>query len=834
MPNAATSILNRRVLPVGEWIAENAYVAPGLHRFMTAFGLMTGLVLGRHLMDVMTATDRKGNFLEKEEVLPPFQQFHGILAYNHYDDSAAARWHKVVDNFTPIVFGAIGAMMGSSVFVNRFHLVTPRLLKEAQAGAKGLYLQQADFLANMVQSNGYNRLAGANFTLGSTTGSHLIPNPFNTMSSAIRFQLAAGKKVMLPGLFQVTGNRGAQSMNLYQSLADMVSWAENNIAHYGKGDWLTHNQAIIKKAKNALQAFKDITPEQEKEFQTYITQVAQRLEGISERVASEKGGIKGEALLAALKKDTEFSGTLHDAFWGNGLEDQFVKMGLIDVKNPLSSKVLIGDNGIISQFAKLLGGRSQITNIERQWAEAVQQRHGISPALHPISIPNEAVTRSITPQFAALTGITAGGMLMAGFSGTKQVDPDLGQPTMDKLKTLPRHTAAKEFHALQAKQRDHNFIDWINDKPLDTLSWLSNTLIVAPGLHRFMNASCLTAALYGGMKFSTALAGRGLRGELLAEKDIWPIFKPIYNAMPYVWKGNTVQDRWRYTVHQLIPVAVGAVGTYMGSRMFFQNRIDECNKAEYLEDYTDKICMDESESYARAAGVTSILNTGSGFHLLPLASYASNLQNRFMMGQGQQVCLPGVREFWSHNPSKYPYHIKKLLNMMVKYATENPAEYPKEFADIAHAFVGKLYPDLPPQQMQAKEDAFVDAIYSVRDKYWQQGGVPEDRKKDCLADMKAHFTKDGLEKTMVAIGLDPLKAAIDNNGAGGTLARWMGSGSAVQADVRAYHEKATSRLQPPSLPATDTTAPDTKVVASAETLQHETPRIRASNMRLHS
>lgn len=94
--------LNDTLLRSGEWLAENAYVAPGTHRLLTAFGLMAGLSTGRHLMDVMTATDRKGNPTDREEVLPPLQRFHGIWKYNKYDDSPEAKWHRVIDNTLPV------------------------------------------------------------------------------------------------------------------------------------------------------------------------------------------------------------------------------------------------------------------------------------------------------------------------------------------------------------------------------------------------------------------------------------------------------------------------------------------------------------------------------------------------------------------------------------------------------------------------------------------------------------------------------------------------------------------------------------------------------------
>ncbi len=803
LPSGTEQILNKRVLPVADWFAENAYIAPGLHRFMTALGLMSGLMAGRYVMDILVGTDRNGEITDKNKLPPPLQPYHGIFYYNKFDDSPHAKWQKVIDHCAPAIVGAAGAMIGSAYFFRALHPAAKKLTQELASGKSELYMQQADYMANMVQSKYYNRLAGLNFTLGSTTGMHLFPNPFNTMGSAIRFQLGAGKKPMFPGLFGLTGNRGTQSMNLYHSLQDMMSWAENNIAHYGGTEWYKENNALFKKARNALQNFKDITPEQAAEFEQYILSNVQKLEQTAQRVSREYGNSAGNALLAELKKDEEFTSTLQQAFWSNGLENKFIEMGLLDPHHPEKSKVLFGDNGIISGFAKILGDGKEVERVEQQWRDAFQARHETGKA--EIKRYHQGIPLFMDHVVLASIGVVAASLATLGVIGSATAHAKPKPHDMNEIRpaNVPRHEAARLAHLNQEAPTG------INAKPLDALNWLSNVLVVPPSLHRFMNAASLSTFLYGGMQLSNSLAGRGLRGEILSKEQVW--FPMLHNTMEYVWKSGHTADRWKYVAHQLLPVAVGACGTYTGSRLFFKDRITQAKQAEYLEDYTDKISLDESEIYARGAGVTSILNTGSGVHLLPLISYSSNLQNRFLMAQGQQVATPGLGGVWSGNPSTYPFHIKKLLDMTIQYAVHNPGEFPQEFDKMAHAVIAKLYPTLPADEMKAKEDAFVDELYAVRDKYWRRGGIPIEDKEACKKELTEHFRKEGFEKTLVKIGLDPLKANLDHNGMSGWIAKSLGASSDIKQDIKAYREKAAQRLA--------ALAPENHIHAPAQSMQ---------------
>ncbi len=602
MANRPPNLINEKLLPVGEWFAENAYISPGAHRFYTALGLMSGLFAGRAVMNILTGKDYMGNVQPLEEAPPPLQPFHGILAYNRYDDSADVKWHKVLNAMVPMFFGAMGAMAGSAYFAHNTPL-TKGLMADLAKGGKGLYLQHADMLANKEHARVLNGLSSVGLNTGSTAGVHLFPLPVSAATSAFRFQIDNGKNIILPGLREITGNRGHSSRNMYTALKEFVAWAESNAAHYTNQQWYQKNDAIFKHAKDMLQLFKNVTPAQQKEMEAVIERLAIKLDGIAAAEA-KRTGKSGNALVTELAKaDSPFRKSLND-FTTNGLESTFIKQGLIDPKNPIHEDILLGDHGVITQTIGWMGSGKAIGNFKQEWGKSLQQRHGISAAtpaknLEPLA-PGYGF--NMANYYLGAIGLTG---LMAGV-GFKQSTPEKTRAADEKpdVSGLSKAQAARTMHRWQAQHKPHSALDVVNGKPLDFLSFISDVLVVPPGLHRFMNAATLTAFLYTGAKFSSALAARGIRGEALAENQVWSIFKPFYGKMEYVWKSGETADRWKHVAHQMIPVAVGTLGTYAGSRAFFQSRINEVNKAEYLEDYTDAVSMHQSEPYAVATGIT--------------------------------------------------------------------------------------------------------------------------------------------------------------------------------------------------------------------------------------
>lgn len=361
-------------------------------------------------------------------------------------------------------------------------------------------------------------------------------------------------------------------------------------------------------------------------------------------------------------------------------------------------------------------------------------------------------------------------------------------------RTQPAQNTRRSQQAAQYyNQRDYTNGGALNGTALNTAQWLSDISIAPPSLHRLMNATCLTATLYGGLKLADTLAGQTLGGAKIAKENVWGPLQGLHGLLSYRKHSPIPIDRWNNSWHYLIPVFVGMFGTYAGSAMFFRERYNRLQNSQYLEDFTDKVLMDEAEPFAKAAAVTSIVNTGSGLHTLPFLAYGSNLQNRFMLANGQQACSPIIGQIWSANPSSYPWHVRRTLDFMVNYSLHNPAEFPREYPNIVHAIIAKLYPHLAPDQLREFENRFIDKLYEVRDPFWQQGGIPDEKKEACRSAFHRNFRGEGLEMTLESIGLNPLDASLDNNGLAGWVARTSGAAGQVAEDIGLYRQKYLER-----------------------------------------
>lgn len=355
---------DKKLLPITEWMAENAYVAPGLHRFCSAFGLFVGLYLGRQLMDVATArTQKTGDILKREDVITPLQPFYGALKFNPYSDEPDQRWMEVFDHLVPLVLGGIGAYMGSKYFFDFKHPASMAMRNGAEK-AGGYFMPTADYMADFKQSEHFNKLAGVNFGFGAPAGFHLFLNPFSTAANAIRFQLAAGKRITTPVIGKMFfGNRTDQSMNLHFAMQDLVGWGKNNIVNFGGPEKWMEEEALLNKAQNALQCF---TKADEQHITNTANYISQRLQEAA-RVYEANPDKKAAA--------TELETFLKDRLAQRGFEDHFLSQpGLFDISKP-EEYVKLGYNGILTEFIKFLGAGKDMDKVLDRWVKELKTRH---------------------------------------------------------------------------------------------------------------------------------------------------------------------------------------------------------------------------------------------------------------------------------------------------------------------------------------------------------------------------------------------------------------------------------------------------------------------------
>lgn len=797
---SSTALKSGRMIRAAEWLAENAYIPPGTHRLLTAGGLALGLWGGREIMDVITARDNKtGIAIPREQVGEMLRPFHGVMAYNPYSDNASDRWRSVVDKLSPMVLGGLGAYFGSKAYIHYptsfAHTASQTVLKKAAAGK--FTLSNADALSNIRQGDTIRKVASPLFAIGSTAGTHVFGGlfPFTNSMSAQTFMSSIGRKLWLPGggpINRFFGNRSASGKHVYSAMNDAAKWIEANVTkfdHSQMTQWAT-DEFVHKYARDALQVFPKATKADE-------LAVASNIRKVIDEAYKHKGTPK---LYESITNAEGLNGShgLFDIGFENMLKDSGKRL----------EQATLGDNGPFTFFSRLIGSTAKEKEVWKGYAKHLNKQHGYT--LNPDSFAADRVTLSPVHAGLAYGGIAAGvagALSMGGITATRmnkrRADPaaDAVEPSMDEnAPSLGAHRQSEH-----EKSKYGNVVDWINGKPLDVMQWVSRAAINPPSMHRFMNAAYLSAALFGGMKFMNVLTGRNLqkiRGgdlskSLVEVKDIWAplrhVLKPLHNSLSYTPGSSAMKDRVRQAAHFIVPVGIGAFGTYTGSHMFFKDRITKLENPHTLEDYTDRIALEQSKPFAALTAVTSIFNTGSGIHLLPMFNYSSNLHNRYLLASGQQVSMPGLGKWWSGNAGLTPWGVKKSLHYTANYLAYNEDARPKELPNLVYSVLGKLYPHLPEDELLQKKREFMHAVNEVRDTYLVEGRVPHSKQAELAKTMKELMTGKGFEQMLLQIGLDPRDANLANNGMSGKIANVLGQKGDIKQLTNEYHQQFAER-----------------------------------------
>ncbi|PZP85427.1 MAG: hypothetical protein DI582_05805 [Azospirillum brasilense] len=810
----STSGLGQGGLKTAEWMAENAYIPPGMHRLLAAGGLAVGLWGGRSLMDVVTARHSSdGSEMTRKEVPQLFRPLHGVLRYNPYSDAPSDRWKGVVDKFVPAITGAMMSYYGGKHF---FHGKGWSLLDKAEkplhpltasvkSGTAPMSSQALEQLGSMHQADAMRKLAAGTYGAGATIGTDKLGGVFpgNHNNWANSFAIGAGIKPRFPetnipgvraGLRwinqRVLGNHSSMSVSPTRVMNAAAKWVEGNLhTHRPLEEWATPER-LTQWAKDALQHFPHATEQQ-------IGDVAKHLRGVIDdaHAMMPKAG-------EALSPDTQKA--IYQRITGNGSTPGFSYQGfdrLLDNVGIDLGKVQPSQHGFMSTVARGLGAAKHEAGPRKAYAEYLEKGNFKNASTFDASAPELSARQKLTlwGGIAGATTAVVGAGSMAAHAINKRA------ARIDEDGTVVTSNYDTPVAQNRATAKKGNLLDGFNGTPLNMMEWASRMVIVPPSMHRLMSAGYLSAALYGGMKLADAMTGRKLpllrSGAMfnseVTKESLTGLLRPlraVHGILHYTPGSDGIADRWRQAAHYLIPVAFGAVGTYTGSASFFKDRLKNMEAPKTIEDFTDKIAMEQSKPFAALTAVTSIFNTGSGIHLVPFFNYSSNLQSRYVLGSGLQVATPGLGKWWSGNAGLTPWGIKKTLGYISNYLAHNPEQRPRELPALVHSVLAKLYPDMPEGELLVKKRNFLHALHEVRDTYFVNGDVPKDLQADMKTHMKALVTGEGFEHLLVVSGFDPLKADLASNGVSGTIANAMGQKKDVARLTDAYHQQFEQRM----------------------------------------
>lgn len=795
--------IEKTLLKATEYLADNAYVAPGFHRLFTATSLALGLGSGRKVMDYVTARrNADGTEIKPEDVPFYFKPIYARMRYNPYSDDPHERWKLVADKFVPMGFGILGAWAGSQYFFHGKDLDAkpfhgPSALTQEQVRTGKTSMQAIDSAMMLKQSDQISLPSAVQFGLGGAEGGHILGAiwPFgNGVWSAMRFQLGHERKINMPVVKTINrvlfGNRSLGSGAIRPAMVDAGRWVESNLMQFGAPENWLKEEDLRRHVQNGLQNFRDVTPEMEANVRAGFHEVID---------AAYK---KMEALRATGMKEAEVSKTIrgqiagdhaksiHDiGFSGQAFDNLLHQRGV-----PLE-KAEVGGRDMFSFLGRLLGSGNGERQLEQQWSQHLKKTYNIDYGPTQLKM---SPWKAATAWGAAGVGITA--TLTAGTAIAQNTSKRIRR-TDDPIDT-DGPGPLKPGEPNTAKAPESGFTHWLNGKPLDVMQWSSRILLTPPSMHRLMNAAYLSAALFGGMKVADLLAGRelkllnakGIPSSEIAKESVTKAFQPLHGLLSYTPGSVASADRWKQSAHYLIPVLFGAAGTYTGSKQYFKKREEKLKNPETLEDYTDKIAMEQSKTFGAMTAITSIVNTGSGLHLMPFFSYSSNMHNRFLLASGTQVAMPGIGKWWSGNAGLTPWGVKKSLTYISNYLANNPDPRPIELPSLVHSVLGKLYPDLPDDELVTKKQVILNRIHEVRDSYLVDGHVPEAKRADLQKAMTKLVTGEGFEDILLLAGLNPADANLAANGASGKLANALGRREKVDELQQQYRDRYAERI----------------------------------------
>lgn len=798
-----------RMLQAAEWVAENIYIPWGAHRFFMALGLTSGLWAGRSFMDTVTNRDYQTG-KDKESVRVPeiLRPLNGLMHYNPYSDEAAERWKYVVDRTVPIATGALGAFLGGAFYFHgKFPGKAPfygvSAVTKAAAEAKKFSSEVTESVSRLEQASSWRKWGVMTFAQAGSAGNHLFGAfwPFNTGLVAISFQQGAGRNIFLPSFLhpafekinQWMGNHGTSSRFLFSAMRDTAKWMETNTLKFAhSGEWATP-EALLKRAGDGLQLFpKASAAERQAVANAYRDLIDRGYAAVSNLPQAERSPALYKFLSGENPQNIGLFGQSHDRL----LKQAGIDLSHIEfARDPFA----FGARRISSQKKSL--------EFYTQHAEYLNKTFGYKLDPQAWAAAQLADSRSARIATyaggAALLGSALAGASIAADHINKRLDRAAPVPPLFS-KSAPGISAdqdpATDTSHLYKPPPRAGMLDWLNGRPLDVMHWAARNVINPISMHRFENAAYFSLFLFTGMKVADVLTGRKLtaltsgplKNSVLAKEAVWLPLRPLHGLLEYTPGSAAITDRWRAAIHSLIPVTFGAFGTYTGSSMFFRNREHQLEHPKSLEDYAARISFEHSKPFAVFTGLTSIVGTGSGMHLLPFVCYTSHLQNRYLLAADQQIATPIVGRIFNGNPGLNPFGVRRGLQYEANYLGQNPEARLAELPSLLQSTISKLYPQLKDDEVLAKKQIMLQRIYEVRDTFLEDGKVPTKNKPALEAAMKKMMSGEGFEHLLLACGLDPLQAKLNNNGLLGRVANLFVGGRIARLEAQ-YHQDYIAR-----------------------------------------
>jgi hypothetical protein len=384
-------------------------------------------------------------------------------------------------------------------------------------------------------------------------------------------------------------------------------------------------------------------------------------------------------------------------------------------------------------------------------------------------------------------------------------------PADTSLRHLPTVTpdmgAAEYVQQITATRKEAQPKQSFLDRTLyPVFNWIGDAMLAVPPINRLCCAIGLTVGLLTFSNISKFLSGRKFDGTLINPNEAFrgmgvktPL-KHVYGVMGY----DPHSDKWQDSAKKLFQFGLystgGALGVIAGTKAAYFSGYRKNHDPEYIEDFSARVSQEHGDKWMPLTAFSSTFGSAAGTSLIPIPgiNYALSLEARTLLEQDSKIMLPPMHGIASNTPTSSRLGIRAGLTDLIQYAAGNPAEVPLLLEIKSYHILGQIFEAKDVKASHIQE--FVDKIHTIRDKYYQEGGVPRAQQAALKKELEAHFTKAGLEDTLLEIGLNPrMHRLAGQNGTVGKIGNVLGASKPIAKLMEDLEQKLLSRH--PDLPS---------------------------------
>jgi len=271
--------------------------------------------------------------------------------------------------------------------------------------------------------------------------------------------------------------------------------------------------------------------------------------------------------------------------------------------------------------------------------------------------------------------------------------------------------------------------------------------------------------------------------------------KPIHGIIKnYDPRDITPRNKRIRYAHAAVYSLGGLIGIKIGTDLAYKSAKQKSKDPQFLEDYLTKISHIQGENWSWLSASSGIFGSASGLWAIPALpgiNYATGMVGRITSMQDRNTSVGGLNKIISGATTDSYLRLKEGAYYLANYAVGNPAKDPEKIEYIAYSILGPIFKE----QLTAKHiKQFTDAVHEVRDHYWQEGGIPKDKRAEATDTMKQVFTGAGLEVLLIDMGLNPASVMFDRvNGLIGKLGN-VGKADKIKEKQNSYWSALQERL----------------------------------------